>query len=166
MDRTWVLATVAVVVLASSVLLEWELAHPPAPGPEVLSSALNESAGQQGSLSYPPAVWVEMISISVTSPNLQIDDLSFSVRNSEGQNVTLPGGSTVEVVRQPSGVPLANHTFSSGAWSGAPPETILTSSDVFEVFWNQPANDDPFEGDILVTAGSNGFTGTVVSDLG
>lgn len=112
-----------------------------------------------------PTVWFENVSIESVSSALTLDNIAFSVQTSGGGLLNPPGGTTLDLLSDATGMTVATYTFATAGWAGDPLTTHLSSQDSFSLIWIQSTSTDPLTGDRLVLSGTNGVSGTIAVTL-
>lgn len=107
------------------------------------------------------STWFENLSVLSASTSLTLTNVAFSVQTSEGQAVSPPSDSEVQLLINDTGQLVATFSFATDSWAGAPDTTHVTSQDLVSLVWASPSATSPLRGDRFVVTGQNGFAGTL-----
>lgn len=161
---TILLVAITVVLAAVLYVLVGSIVNPGGTNGIPLGTALDLGDVEVGS-GPAPTVWFENLSIESAASALTINSLSFSVQTSTNGIVAPPAGSTVQLISTETGLTLATYSFATASWTGGPLSTHPDSQDVLSLSWKQTIATDPLSGDRLITAGLNGYSGTLSNTM-
>lgn len=149
----------AIVLLVAAVSLGvfgWPPKAPPTPLDTALSLNTPLIVGSSN-----PSGWSYAISVQSAADALTLAGVTFRVQDTSGMPVPAPAGSVIDMLSTSSGELVAQFVLSNSNWLAPSLALHITSTDLLNMTWVQPSNDDPLADDYLVATGHDGFTGTV-----